>query len=159
MKIKTDIAMKNRTQIFILLLIVVTVAACRFDEGPMLSFRTVESRVAKWQKVVEFTKDNVDMTQELSDSVGDIWLFKTFHDTGGNSNLVVFPSPHFFIYEISGNNIYINTHYNPNYVGIEPFKENISTTWKIERLTNDNFWLSCSYNDSDYYLKLEEDED
>jgi hypothetical protein len=151
--------MKKKIQIFTLLLIIATVAACRFDEGPMISFRSVENRVAKKFNLIEFTKNNVDVTQRLADSVGDTWLFKNFHDTGGNDNLVTFPNTLFFSYEIAGNKIYIYTPNNQNYDGIEPFIEHITTTWKIERLTKDDFWLSCTYNNSDYYLKLEEDED
>jgi hypothetical protein len=41
------------------------------------------------------------------------------------------------------------------YTGIEPFKGDVYITWKIERLKKDEMWLSCTYNNADYYLKFE----
>ena len=160
--------MKNKTKIFALLLIILTLAACRYDEGPMLSFRTVENRVAQDFELVEFTKDGVDMTQELTDSVGKNWSFLTSYQASPlDHNLKIYPDtslPNVGYFDISSNkkNIEIMIYgciYGYSYVGIEPFKSNISTIWKIERLTKDEMWLSCTYNDADYYLKLEADED
>ena len=153
--------MKNKIQVFILLLIIVTFASCRYDEGPMLSFRTVENRVAQKFNLIEFTKNNIDVTQELADSCGESWSFLTSHESGGKSNLVLHTTTSTNIgqYEIlSGKkNINIYIFYGTiNYVGIEPFKKDVSTTWQIERLTKDEMWLSCTYNNSDYYLKFKE---
>ena len=51
-----------------------------------------------------------------------------------------------------------SVYYNYYYIGIEPFKGDVYTSWKIERLTIEEMWLSCTYNNSDYYIKFEEDE-
>ena len=158
--------MKNKIQIFTLLLIIVTLAACRFDEGPMLSFRKVEDRVQKHFTLMEFTKDGVDMTQELADSCGKEWQFLTKQEASGKlNNLMVCPTDSIFPYQgnyfISDNKknikMYITTFSIPAiYIGMEPFKKDIRTTWRIERLAKDEMWLSCTYNNSDYYLKFKE---
>jgi hypothetical protein len=157
--------MKNKTQILILLLVIVSLAACRYDEGPMISFRTMESRVAQDFELVEFTKNDDDITQELADSCGELWYFKTSHESGGKSNLQLecstTTSTNIGQYEIlsSKKNINIYIFYGTiSYIGIEPFKKNVETTWKIERLTKKDFWLSCTYNNADYYLKLKANE-
>ncbi len=157
--------MKNKIQIFILLLIIVTVASCRYDEGPMLSFRTVESRVQKDFTLVEFTKDGIDMTQELADSVGKEWSFLTAIK---DLNLITLTSsylPFYGYYEISRDkknieiNIYSTLNYNIDYIGMDPFEKYNILTWRIERLTKEDMWLSCTYNNSDYYLKFKTNED
>jgi hypothetical protein len=61
-------------------------------------------------------------------------------------------------YHISSNKkeieIVITPYYPSQYNGIEPFKYNITTIWEIERLTMEEMWLSCTYNNADYYLKF-----
>lgn len=154
--------MKNKTQIFILLLIIVTFASCLYDEGPMISFRSVEKRVAQGHNLVEFTKDKVDMTQILVDSCGKQWRFLTYQEAGGGNDLILSPLQYTVLvgyYKITNDkkNIIINitAPYGADpYVGIEPFKKNVESTWKIERLTKDEMWLSCTYNNADYYLKF-----
>ena len=150
-------------QCIILLLITLTLAACRYDEGPMLSFRKVEDRVQKHFTLVEFTKDGVDMTQELADSCGAEWWFLTKQEASGKvNNLMVYPPdsivPYRGDYLISDNKKNIEMKFpapfNPYYIGIEPFKGDVYTIWRIERLTKEDMWLKCSYHNSDYYLKF-----
>ena len=172
--------MKNTKLIFILLLISIVFAACnKYEEGPMISLRKVETRVAQDFELVEFTKDGVDMTQELADSCGYEWHFLSEGGAYGYvNNLMVYPTdslvpnvpsrgePYMADYYISRDKkeIYIrfwefyipyNYYY---YTGIEPFIGEGGASWKIERLTIDEMWLSCTYNNSDYYIKFEEDE-
>jgi hypothetical protein len=156
--------MKNTKQIIILLLISLTLVACRYDEGPMISFRTVKSRVAQDFQLVEFTENNINMTQEFADSVGKVWKFLSVIRS---QNLITYTSsnlPFYGYYEISTNKknitIYFLGSYNQgHYVGIPPLKEvDVVTTWEIERLTKEEMWLSCTYYNSDYYLKLKANE-
>ncbi len=153
--------MKNTKQIFILFFISIVLVSCKYDEGPMISFRTVKSRVAQDFQLVEFTKNNVNMTQEFADSVGEDWSFlKAVKD----QNLITYTSsnlPFYGYYEISTNKkkitLYFLGYYNQgHYIGIPPLKEDVVTTWEIERLTKDDFWLSTTYDNADYYLKLKE---
>jgi len=153
--------MKNKTKIFALLLIVVTLAACnKYEEGPMISLRKVETRVAQDFELVEFTKDGVDMTQELADSVGKEWNFLTAIQ---DQNLITLTSSYLSYYgsfSITTDKkniemyIYSTGNINVDYIGMDPFGKYNILTWKIERLTKDEMWLSCTYNNSDYYLKL-----
>jgi hypothetical protein len=129
----------------------------------------VESRVAQDFDLVEFTKDGVDMTQELADSVGKEWDFLSEEEAYNYvNNLMLYPTdsivPYRGNYYISDNKKNIEMYLWPssiypyNYIGIEPFKGDVRTTWKIERLTKNDMWLSCTYNNADYYLKLEVNE-
>jgi hypothetical protein len=153
--------MKKTKQIILLLLISLTLAACRYDEGPIISFRTVDNRVAQKFNLIEFTKDNVDMTQELKDSVGNKWSFLTYQQAGVHNLFVFLPYstvPNPGDYHISSNKknleVVIKPYSSVQYNGIEPFKPYITTIWKIERLTMEEMWLSSTYNNADYYLKL-----
>jgi hypothetical protein len=160
--------MKNTKQIIVLLFISLTFAACRYDEGPMISLRSVETRATNHYILDEFTKNGVDMTQELADSVGKEWQFLTKEEAWGYvNNLMVYPTdsivPYKANYYISRDNKEIEILFWASsvypyyyYIGIEPFKGDVYTTWKIERLTKDEMWLSCTYNNADYYLKLKE---
>jgi hypothetical protein len=159
--------MKNTKQIIVLLLISLTFAACRYDEGPMISLRSVETRVTNHYILDEFAKNGIDMTQELADSVGKEWQFLTKEEAYGKvNNLMVYPTDSIVPYKADYSIRYkenVDISFKPSsvytnyyYIGIEPFKGGIYITWKIERLTKDEMWLSCTYNNADYYLKLKE---
>jgi hypothetical protein len=151
--------MKNKKQIILLLLISLTLAACKYDEGPLISFRSVEKRISQGRQVVEFTKDGVDMTQELIDSCGEYWTFhakNSYH----NYELVVLMSsyPEDYVlgagWSLNSNNKKIRMEVHHTYDGIDPFQDGVTTNWNIHRLTKDDFWLSTTYYNSNYYLKL-----
>ena len=161
--------MKKTKQILILLLISLTFASCRYDEGPMISFRNMNSRVTNHYTLEEFTKNGVDLTQELTDSCGKEWHFLTKEETWGNVyNLLVYPIvftiPYKATYRISDDKREIEMGFYPSsvysepnfYSGIEPFKGGVYLSWKIERLAKDEMWLSCTYNNADYYIKFKE---
>ena len=154
--------MKIKT--YLILLIILTLAACRYDEGPMLSFRTVENRVAQHFILIEFTEDDSDMTQTLLDSCGQYWNFFDNTYSVYAQSIVLGYDPtigmarYFAEWHLQNKNKEIKIIYN-DILGIKPFENYSTTIWKIERLTKQEMWLSCTYNNSDYYLKLEEDED
>ena len=153
-----------KTQIFILLLIVVTLAACnKYDEGPMISLRKVETRVAQDFELVEFTKNGVDMTQELTDSLGSLWTFLDLRIYGTENNLKIYhinTNTYAGSYDVSKNkkdiSIVIDGGASIPYNGMIPFEKHTTYIWEIERLTKGEMWLSCTYNDADYYLKFKD---
>ncbi len=161
--------MKNTKQIFILLLITLTLACGRYDEGPAFSLRSVEKRVANYYALDDFTKDGVDMRQEIADSCGEFWWFLSEKETYGKENsLMVYPTdsivPYKANYVISPDNREIEIGFYPStdfpypyyYIGIEPFKGGVYLSWKIERLTKEEMWLSCSDSIANYYIKFKE---
>jgi len=160
--------MKNTKQIILLLLISLAFAACRYDEGPMISFRTVENRIAKSFTLVEFTKNGVDITALFSDSVGYYWSFLSKEAQSSSAfeeNLYVYSTAHgpgpaslWAKWSLNEKRNKMTIVSSPRYVGMEPFLKNDVCTWEIKRLTNTDFWLSCEYNNSTYYLKLLENE-
>lgn len=157
--------MKNTKLLFILISLSLFLASCRYDEGPMISLRSVETRVTNHYILDEFTKNGIDMTQELADSVGKEWQFLTKEEAWGKlNNLMVYPTDSIVPYEANyyitrdheSIDIFFNSYFNPYYIGIVPFKADMGDSWSIERLTKDEMWLSCTYNNADYYLKLKE---
>lgn len=148
----------------ILILITLAITACRYDEGPMLSFRSVEKRVAQHFILIEFTEEDSDMTQLLLDSCGQYWNFHDDTYTLLSYSLVLGYDPTIGMahgvaeWSLQNKNKEIQIIYNDE-LGIKPFENYSTTIWKIERLTKQEMWLSTTYNNADYYLKLEADED
>ncbi len=162
---KNNKAMRKKSILFLLITVSLFFFSCRYDEGPMISFRTVENRVAQSFELVEFTKNEQNLTSLLNDSCGDYFRFFGSDVTYLESTFIIAGSVHqddIDYWEMTGgwslnsNNkhISINMGSNNKYIGLEPFQNSIYTSWKIHRLTKDEFWLSTNYNNSDYYLKL-----
>jgi hypothetical protein len=155
--------MKKLSIILTAIFFILFLTACRYDEGPMISFRSVEKRVAQSFLLVEFTKNGVDMTQELTDSCGNYWRFSGSKDPYQPLTFVVEGSIHItnnYVpmggdWKLSNNKKQIELNTTHNFEGLGPFQNNIITTWKIERLTKDEMWLSCTYNNAYYYIKFE----
>ena len=69
-------------QLITCLIIVITIiTGCRYKEGPMISFNSVEKRIEGTWQVIGFTSDGVDSLQYYNDSCGSIMqIYKEYHD-------------------------------------------------------------------------------
>jgi hypothetical protein len=145
----------------LLILISLFFFSCRYDEGSMISFRTVENRVSQDFILVEYTKNGVDCKQELIDSLGEFWDFQDYY-SGGATLLTVYNSnsnTYGGIYEISSNkqkiSIIIQGGISIPYSGSSPFKINCTNIWEIKRLTKNDMWLKCEVDNIIYFIKFE----
>jgi hypothetical protein len=129
-------------------------SSCRYDEGPVISFRTVQSRLTGDWNIKKFSINGEDFTQLLIDSNSCIMRFRTeivcfTGDCGAltyqwNYELIDFKN------KIEFDMAYILTNFK-----LGPFRKFNLSTWVIHRLTTKYLWMETNYNDNDYYLKLE----
>ncbi len=151
--------MKKQSIIASAIFFILFLTACRYDEGPMISFRSVEKRVAQHFILIGFTKDESNMTQLLLDSCGQYWNFFDNTCSVYEQSIVLGYDPtigmarYFAEWHLQNKKKEIKILYN-DIKGIEPFENYSITIWKIERLKKDEMWLSCTYNNADYCLKF-----
>jgi hypothetical protein len=130
-------------------------SSCRYDDGPVISFRTVYSRLipADWQ-IDQFTINGEDMTQLFIDSNNCNMYFATktnvgfsgqcgYHYYGWYYHLIDFNNKmEFDMPEISSDFV------------LGPFGKYRKSVWDIHRLTNKELWIEANYEGSDYYIKM-----
>ncbi|MPM02550.1 hypothetical protein SDC9_48799 [bioreactor metagenome] len=162
---------KSSTNIFVLALIMFSVAGCgKYEDGPWISFRSVGKRISHtvWN-IKSVTENNNDITSEVQSHFDGI-SFVGNHDENSNivglklyngSSYVGFGSWYF------SDNAYSEDDYSKltmhlisfpgDTLACYPFPSNEFLIFVIQRLTMEDFWLQ--HTDSignEYYIKLKE---
>jgi hypothetical protein len=141
--------------LFISIIIILVLTSCRYDDGPVISFRTVYSRLLadKWQ-IDKFTIDGEDKTQLFIDSNNCYIAFRTktiaqflgdcgYHQYRWGYKLINGKKQmEFDMAEITSDFI------------LGPFGKFRKSLWDIHRLTNKELWIESTYEGSDYYIKM-----
>ncbi len=139
------------------LIIILTIPfACRYKEGPDISFRSVKSRLFGNWKVIGFTSDGIDSLQYYNDSCGCIMHIPKLSDEQDMSFL---GSKHNGLYNASGTFSFSNNkkkmivtykgtsnHFGP--IGM------IDSVWEILKLTKDEFKILTNVNNRDYLISF-----
>lgn len=168
--------------LFVLIVASTIFVACgKYEDGPNISIRSVEGRLEGKYKVVEFTKNDIDLTQAWVDTFN--WEFEfvphyyTSNGTWADNYFEVsgkfykdneWQSLYIFsAFELLNNDLelsiglsfYYNTtpaNYFLNDVGIFPLVTGPSRTFEIRRLTYNELWLKYLYGTDVYFIKMEE---
>ena len=145
-------------KILIYLIVILAIASsCRYKEGPAISFHSVKDRLnGKWE-VIEYTSDGIDSLQYYKDSCGCglefrtdqseyLWNFSFQHCQNTGADWV-------FDYSFSKNKTIMNIWFGiyPDHAkGFGPML--IETSWKILRLTKNDFKITAFANDHNYVV-------
>ncbi len=149
--------------LFILLLILAIPFACRYKEGPLISFRSVQKRLEGTWQIVGFTSNGVDSLQNFNDSCGgnmqisfppdwDLVNIYFVADSNkpfkGNEGSFYF-SDHFKIMNVGLNETSFKSLGPIDGSGIGSFE-----TWKILKLEMKKFEISTTYNGRNYLISF-----
>ncbi len=144
--------------IIIFLLIIAT--GCRYKEGPMISFRSVEKRLTGTWQIVELTSDGVDSLKYYNDSCGCKMRIGSFYYQDGtlNNDVHIFLEEGKHMYEgglsLSDNKKIINVNFiytQPTVIG--PFGR-AKSDWKILKLTMNKLKVSIYLNGRNYIISF-----
>ena len=144
------------------LLIVSTtiLSGCRYKEGPMISFRTVYTRLIGVWQVTEYTSNGVDSLQYYNDSCGANLYISNFQDYNNRLNMLFYQhskKDFHSIIIISDNRkeLYVSSFIdnNNNYFN-GPFSPNTESNWNILKLTNKELKVTVDINNKNYRMSL-----
>ncbi|MBA4319099.1 MAG: hypothetical protein C0412_11930 [Flavobacterium sp.] len=147
------------------LIILLLFAACKYEDGPVVSLRSKEKRLLGDWSVMSLTIDGVDSTQYYNDSCGcKLRFYKdsydetlvdfTFCRTRNNERGWIFGS---FSFDEHENYLIVKTRNFSAYdfyYSIGPIAPDLTTHWEILKLTKKHFWFSCSLNNKIYVFKF-----
>jgi len=158
----------------ILILIVITAIAqgCRYEEGPVISLKSVRGRLLGAWKVTEFTCEGVDSLQYYNDSCGCDISFIDHKDSFDERDKLLF-------YNCHNSNIYNTDNFwgrfglpeNKKFISISFIEYPLSnwgvykhfgpilidSRWEILRLTKDELKISSDVDDRNYMLSFEKE--
>ncbi len=135
--------------------------SCRYEEGPLLSLRGVQSRLEGQYSVKYLFINGGDSTEAYVEKCGGYFLFD-FHSSINLYNCKSLNG----VGEMDGNYNFLNRnnhleirfHHPPasgDYIiGFGPFIYSVTTTWDIKRLTNHEIILETTYQSDNYRLQL-----
>jgi hypothetical protein len=149
--------------ILVLLVLSSIMTSCKYEEGPLISFRSVQTRLHGNWVVSEYSSDGVDLLQFYKDSCGcgiqfadpeldthrwDIVFINCYNTDQG------VPCHYNFIDNKKVMDIY--SLYQPlSTYGFKSFGPMlIIISWKILRITMDDFKISATINGHDYLVKF-----
>ena len=166
---------KMRTKIFLIVLLSLSgflfITSCKkYEEGPLLSFRTVNGRLEGTWEIEKYLVNGIDSTQLYKDSCGcnfmfyhpgtsDLLLnylnFRTDFNTMGNSQ------SSYYTYTFNKNKTQINICF-PDYMNnLGPLGKDTNIwdpiPFAITKLSTRHLWLSTTYDNKLYeykYIKI-----
>jgi hypothetical protein len=139
-----------------LFLILIFFTTCRYKEGPLISFRSVEGRLKGTWQVVEFTSDGVDSLQNFKDSCGSkMRIWKKYFDeplskiSFENGNYLKIGGS----FSLLDNKKLIRVGFgNTQHIIIGPIGG--ISNWKILKLTFQEFKISTDFNGRNYNISF-----
>lgn len=152
----------NSVAFFIVLTIIITTCK-KYEEGPLISFRTANSRISGIWELESFIVDGIDSSATMKSQVGECTYGispqgeSSFDNTISGGCPSAPPCPYYcFSGRWNFNNnkrVEINIWSSPNGV-IIPFLTTDKTIWRILRLTNKEMWITTDYNGKTYEIRL-----
>jgi hypothetical protein len=153
--------------IFALTFLVVGISCHRFEDGPLISFRSIEKRMNGTWKIESLYINGMDQTQTFIDSCGDIIsivINKSGDQWGGDIYIRSLLDTICFgtYFTLGGNKLdhmtmghigcgYYNSYCN---TGFSFCMKDSSTNMNIAKLTNKKLWLKYHDYEGDNILKL-----
>jgi len=150
----------NRLFLFSIVLLLIF-GSCRYEEGPLISFRTAKQRLYNVRKVKSYTVDGMDSIGYLNENQY-IWT-DFFYDDVNSYDLYVMQIP-----RRDGTNYYYTWHWTlsnnntilemegPNTPIIGIFGETGNISWTILKLTRKEVKMETTYNGQVHKVDLVE---
>jgi len=137
--------------------------SCRYDDGPLISFRTAFGRLYGVWEVEYFEINGINYTQEYKDNCNCIFHFgyysynRLFYENNQTriSSIVNINHDQKNILHVSSDGSSI--------VKYEFIGNSFISEWEVKKLTNQKLWIKSVYNDYDnnkiYYIELKKIKD
>ena len=155
--------MKIIFKILFLFALLFIISCKKYPDGPLLSLHSKEHRIAgsnnkKWD-VSYFSINGYDSTSYLKNQSG-YGKYQFEREKDGRAVFVCLSTD--LVYGIGGywkfsnhkNNIQVNAHsLNAMHFNLGPYAAD-DQSWVIQRLTETDLWLKCTYNNKEYFVKF-----
>jgi hypothetical protein len=146
--------------LFVIVAFLFTSNGCKkYEEGPWLSLRSAKRRLEHKRKIVSYQIDNVEEINTLHNAYINFYTYDNHSKDGptiayfNNDSITKYGSYYF----ADHNKILkLNFHDGEDSMSVEPFLINSTyKEWTILRLTYNDLWLECDYNNQNYLVKAE----
>jgi len=145
-------------QLITCLIIVITIiTGCRYKEGPMISFNSVEKRITGTWQIIELTSDGIDSLQYFIDSCGNkTRIGKMYPDDldlriGFGEGKIKFGGHLSFPKNKKEMQVFFGY---SQFKVIGPFVSDIVSYWKILRLTKNELKVTIDFNSRNYIISF-----
>jgi len=147
--------------ILILIILASVMDGCRYDDGPLISFRSVEKRIEGTWKVIGFTSDSVDSLQYYNDSCGSAMRIYNVYDNtydyiNFDSGIKKFGGEFTFADNKKIMNVWFAVPI-PPFKGIGPLGGGKSSDWKILKLEMKELKISTDFNGRNYIISFKKE--
>jgi len=153
--------MPLKRKFYIIIIPILIFSGCRYKEGPLISFRSIEKRIKGTWEIVGLTSDGVDSTQYYKDSCGgnmQVLWDSSSPDRRGSFNFIngkkdLSAECHF---DGSDFSTVIDVNFGNQNKIIGPIG-NGKSSWKILKLTMKNFKISTDINGKTYVISFKKE--
>lgn len=152
-----------KSLLYILLIIAGLLEGCKkYEDGPIISFRSVHSRISGFHTLTKYSVDGIDSLSQYYDSLGLTFNFIPKYDEvndicwmsgkrkdGGSTEL-------YWGYKLTNSNTILKEIGPVGFSkGIGVFKPGISNDWQILKLKKNDIVMKTNYNGKEYLIELE----
>ena len=152
-------------QIYYILMLILLFAACKYEDGPLISFRSKVNRLLGIWQVENVKVDGVDSTQRYNDSCGCTLKFVSDDNYIGIDIVILDNCKNYYGggNDFRGDWLFENKNkiltvwfdkFYYYYEGYGPIGWGKHSNWEILKLTNKRFWFKTNFNNKEYIFKL-----
>jgi hypothetical protein len=147
--------------ILIIIVLAAVVGGCKkYEEGPLISFRSAKNRVYGYHTLSEYKVNGIDSIEQYKDSLGVNYNFYysessevdgcTINGVRNDGNEISLVCK----WKLINNNkvLYFYTAHGPK--GVGPLGNNKTLQWEILRLTKSDLKMKTNYNGKEYVVDL-----
>jgi len=147
--------------ILILVVIAGIAGGCKkYEDGPLLSFRSAKSRLFGEHTLVKYTVNDIDSLNLFNDSLG--LDFRFYYDDVNSLNVLNVEGnrkdgnyyPVICTWQLEKNNTILKILTEYAYTGTGPFGNNITPDWEILKLKHHDIIMKTTYNGKEYLIEL-----
>jgi len=145
------------------LAILLFLAACKYEDGPLISLRSKEKRLTGTWKIENLTIDGIDSTALYKDSCDcNLFFFIDYNKHKGVQFLYPINNQWAGYWSFENNKGYLFIHMYSDTFWLPPFHSkaigpigpSTESHWEILKLTNNRFWFTTKYNGKEYNFKF-----
>ncbi len=159
-------------KLLIIIIVFATVfSGCRYKEGPLISFSSVEKRLEGTWQIVGLTSDGIDSLQYYNDSCGSIMTLGFRYSDGSpmSNYMIAFDKGKkrlggYFTFNNNRKNmnvyfpsLTISNNQAQDFVVIGPIGTGKRSEWRILKLTKNDFKISTKVSSKTYIISFKKE--
>jgi hypothetical protein len=148
----------------ILILIVLTaiISGCKYEDGPFISFRSVENRLYGMHNLTKYTVNGEDSLSLYNYTLG-LGFYFFYNEVTYNSDCIVgegssisgYSNQIIWTWKLTKNKKNLEILTSGGASGTGPFGSNKTPEWEILKLKANDIKLKTNYNGKEYQIELE----